>query len=349
MKIEIHILQNFAPSCLNRDDTNTPKSCVFGNTPRARVSSQCWKRAVREYFRAENSELVSVRTKRLVSILTERLSGKVDATAIRNFVIEAYSKMDGKKPDETAVLIFIGEAEIAAAEACLLEGVTAKESLPKLLAARQSADVALFGRMLAEKPRGNIDAACQVAHALSTHTVSMEDDFFTAVDDIVQQREEIGAGMMGVQGFNSACLYRYALLDREQLIHNLAGDKAAASDVIESFIRAFTLAVPGAKQNSHAAQCLPSFGLLVARENGAPISLANAFAEPVRGSDLIGSSIEALSAYHKRVGDVYGLYDDSSRAVFHDRPSPKELGALTAFAQGSFAAAVATVMDRVRT
>src|SRR5687768_15607781 len=126
MKIEIHLLQNFAPSCLNRDDTNTPKSCEFGGVGRARVSSQSWKRAVRELFRAENSVPVGLRTKRLQQILAERLGGEFDPAKIGKFLEEAYSKMDGKRKDETAVLLFVSEPEIAAIEACLREGIAPK-------------------------------------------------------------------------------------------------------------------------------------------------------------------------------------------------------------------------------
>ncbi len=337
MKIEIHILQNFAPSCLNRDDTNTPKTCTFGGTARARISSQSWKRAIRDNFRRENSQLVGTRTKRLVSILQERMPD-TDVKVITKFVTDTYSKMDGKKPEETAVLLFIGEPEISAVEDCIREGVSGKVAEERLKAARHSVDVALFGRMLAEKPDGNVDAACQVAHAMSTHSIELEEDFFTAVDDIVQQRNEIGAGMMGIQGFNSACFYRYALLDVDQLKSNLGGDEEATSSAVREFLKAFSLSIPGAKQNSHAAQSLPSYALYIARNSGAPISLANAFARPIRGGDdLIGKSIEALEDYKTRVNSVYGLYDGATEAGFNVQSGES----------GSFAQAIDTIVAQV--
>ena len=200
--------------------------------------------------------------------------------------------------------------------------------------------------MLAEKPDGNVDAACQVAHALSTHAVDPEIDFYTAVDDRTEERDEIGAGMMGTQGFNSACFYRYALLDLDQLTRNL-GDRAAAVESVRAFLRAFTLAIPRAKQNSHAAQNLPSFAMFVARESGAPVSLANAFARPVAATDLIGASVSALCVYQRRLDDLYGLYGGATVALFHDRGENKGLGDLAASEATGLEAAIEVISRRV--
>lgn len=360
MKIECHVLQNFAPSCLNRDDTNTPKDCEFGGVRRARVSSQSWKRAVREYFRAENSGLVGTRTKHLREMLEKELGDEVTPEQIGVFVETHYSQMDGKRPEETAVLLFISEAEIGAAVACirqeqdkLKKGYKPDPAVIKALkGARPSADIALFGRMLAEQAGRNTDAACQVAHAFSTHAVDMEMDFYTAVDDLSASRDETGAGMLGTQGFNSACFYRYALVDTAQLEKNLGGDTASAHTALEAFLNAFCLSIPNAKQNSHAAQNLPSLGLFIARDSGAPVSLANAFAQPVYRDDLITESISRLARYYKRMGDVYGLYEGAAVSLFHDRETDKSeeiLGEkLTASDAGSMPAAVSAVMARVR-
>ena len=354
MKIEIHLLQNVAPSCLNRDDTNTPKSCEFGGANRARVSSQSWKRAVREFFREENSVPVGSRTKRLIAKLKEpqRLGENLDVAAATKFLTEAYSKMDSKRTTETAVLVFVSDAEVDIIAACLREGVSGKDAAPRLKAVKQSADIALFGRMLAENPLTNVDAACQVAHALSTHAVNLETDFYTAVDDLTQERDEIGAGMLGTQGFNSACFYRYALIDSEQLIKNLGGDgeKEMAYKTIEAFLRAFTLAIPSAKQNSHAAQNPPSFGLFVARETGVPVSLANAFANPIYASkdkpDIIDSSITALLRYQSGMNRIYGLYKDATQATFSERSGEAE--EVAASDESELDKAIATIMKRVR-
>ena len=353
LKIELHLLQNFAPSCLNRDDTNTPKTCEFGGVTRARVSSQSWKKAVRDTFRTDNTAPVGVRTKRLQERLKEKL-GAGDAATITKFLTEVYSKMDGKRPDETAVLLFVSDAEVDEAAACLREGISTEDATKRLRAARVSADIALFGRMLAEKREQNVDAACQVAHALSTHQADYETDFYTAVDDMTQEREETGAGMLGTQGFNSACFYRYALVDHAQLVKNMGGDAGTANAALEAFLNAFTLSIPTAKQNSHAAQNLPSFGLFVVRDKGVPVSLANAFARPILRyendrykDDLIGASISALARHHAEVDRVYGLYAGATQAAFLNHMGDKPLGTLASHEVNSLAEAVAAVMVKV--
>ncbi len=355
MKIEIHLLQNVAPSCLNRDDTNTPKSCEFGGVSRARISSQSWKRAVREFFREENSVPTGTRTKQLQEKLLKALGvDSTDATGIarvRKFIEETYSKMDGSRP-LTKVLVFISDAEVEEAANCIREGLDAKAAIPRLQSARRSADIALFGRMLAEIPGRNIDAACQVAHAVSTHAVNLETDFYTAVDDMTEERDETGAGMLGTQGFNSACFYRYALIDQKQLVANL-GDPLLANQTIAAFLKAFTLAIPTAKQNSHAAQNPPSFGLFVARDKGVPVSLANAFASPIYASkehpDIIGSSIHFLDEYQQKMQKLYGLYSDATLAAFCDRSAllSGEQANLVKDDKGGLDEAIKTIMARV--
>ena len=357
MKIECHVLQNFAPSCLNRDDTNTPKDCEFGGARRARVSSQSWKRAIREFFRAEGSTSVGTRTKHLKERLIRELGTEATPDEVGVFVETVYSQMDGKRPDETAVLLFVSDAEInRAADLIRQEQDKLKKGykpdkavIEALKAAQPSADIALFGRMLAEQPGRNTDAACQVAHALSTHAVDLEMDFYTAVDDMSKSRDETGAGMLGTQGFNSACFYRYAVLDHALLRKNLGGDLEAANDAVEAFLRAFCLSIPTAKQNSHAAQNLPSLGLFIVRDKGVPVSLANAFAQPIRGGDeLIAKSVRGLADYYKRLDTVYDLYAEATVSLFHDR-SLEDVRSLAAHDAGSLTKAVEAVMARLQT
>jgi len=230
IKIELHLIQNFAPSCLNRDDANAPKDCEFGGVRRARISSQCLKRSGRLHFRDTGSVDIAKRTKLLKGELISRLqkAGKPEdsaAVAVDLFVEAYYSKTDSKKPEQTAVLLYISEAEIAEAAQCIqdcwneLEAAISakgkggdqkkKEAFKKddkiaerLEEAGLSADIALFGRMLAENKAMSADAAVQVAHAISTHRVDMDFDFYTAVDDL-NPASETGAGMMGETGFNS--------------------------------------------------------------------------------------------------------------------------------------------------
>jgi CRISPR system Cascade subunit CasC len=180
-----------------------------------------------------------------------------------------------------------------------------KDAVLKSLDGGKAADLALFGRMLADLPEKNIDAASQVAHAISTHKSGVEFDFYTAVDDL-QTRDETGAGMMGTIEFNSACFYRYANLDLGQLKANLQDDTLEQATT-EAFIRAFIEAVPTGKQHSTAPQQKPAFVLAVVRETGL-WSLANAFANPVptnRG-DLVEESITRLDKHWGELAAMYG-------------------------------------------
>jgi len=173
----------------------------------------------------------------------------------------------------------------------------------------RAVDIALFGRMLAEAPDLNIDAACQVAHAISTNKVDMDFDYFTAVDDL-NPDEETGAGMIGTTGFNSSCFYRYALIDADQLAENLGGDRGLAAEGIRAFLAASYQAIPTGKQNSFAAQTPPSLFMVVVKSNRAmPWSLANAFAAPVRPSSdrgLIEAFVQALDEQWDELSDMYG-------------------------------------------
>lgn len=350
VKIEVHLIQNFAPSNLNRDDTGQPKSAYFGGFRRARISSQCSKRSTRQLWLRNGSASAGVRTKLLKKELTSLLAseGRTDeqiGTVLDKFLTSFYSKMDKEK---TSVLLFVSEQELDACATAInnnwdalissggLSKSQEKEITDIIKKAEMSADIALFGRMLAEKPGRNTDGACQVAHPISTHKVDMEMDFYTAVDDL-NPEEETGAGMMGIVGFNSACYYRYAMVDRDQLARNLSRkterkngkwveelsekDYAEADSVIKAFLEAMVYAIPTGKQNSFAAQNLPSFGLFVRRQGGVPISLANAFAKPVRprkdDDDLVGLSVAELTKHWDEIKKVYGKQGVQATTCFN--------------------------------
>ncbi|MFQ5436152.1 MAG: type I-E CRISPR-associated protein Cas7/Cse4/CasC, partial [Anaerolineae bacterium] len=263
-----------------------------------------------------------------------------DATAVAAAFVKAYAATPDKKNSERAsVLIYFSQEEIdAIVNGLLAEWETAVaaakdgKSLPNLVKTliketknRTSApDIALFGRMLAEQPELNIDAACQVAHAISTHRINMEMDFYTAVDDLQEtdSDEGAGAGMMGFTNFNSACFYRYVRLDWRQLVKNLGGDTELARRTVEGFLRAAVDAIPTGKQNSFAAQNPTSLALAVVREDGKSWNLANAFEEPVRASQKSGyirASIHNLDSYW---GDLTARRDDATHrlvAVWTDK------------------------------
>jgi CRISPR system Cascade subunit CasC len=311
---------------------------------RARVSSQSFKRAIREapVFAKTTQVEPAKRTRRVVKMLRPplRKAGKSDEdinNALAFFVPNYLAKLGSKleKPDDdarTKVMVFISEDEVQViAEALLehwdkmvLEDKKTRRSVVRDLTKKfkdttGAPDIALFGRMLAQKPVLNIDAACQVAHALSTHRVTMEMDFWTAVDDLkkldADDEADAGAGGMGFTGFDSACFYRYVRLDWEQLLKNLGGDVDLARRSVEAFMRALVEAVPSGKQNSFAAHNPPSLMFATVREGSFGWSLTNAFERPVyprRNEGLVTPSVAALDTYWQRLTQVYG--EDSIQA-----------------------------------
>lgn len=342
MILELHIIQNFAPSNLNRNDTGAPKDCVFGGHRRARISSQCFKRAMREYFK-ENfiaQDNLAERSTRLVEEIASQLekSGKEKEEAkriVKTALGEVGLNMSPKDATKTQYLLFLGRDEIKRfAEVCLnsydallavapqtAEGLSAKEAkkaakgsipevskaLQKVLDGGKAADLALFGRMLADLPDKNRDASSQVAHAISTHKTGVEFDFFTAVDDL-KPEDTAGSDHLGTVEFNSACFYRYLNVDTDQLKNNLQGDEDLTRATVEAFVRAAVEAVPTGKQNSFATHEKPSFVLAVVRDSGM-CSLANAFEKPAKANEkrsLVEDSIEKLAAHWESVSTVYG-------------------------------------------
>lgn len=332
--IEIHVLQNFAPSNLNRDDTGAPKDALFGGTRRARISSQCLKRAVREHFKGQDRDWVADRTKRIVDALVKRLLPKVGGQrdSSQEELVKAIEaaigclgtkkKVKVDKERKTDVLLFLSPKEIDALEHVIAESYAdlLKAKPPDEVAmrlndavdgedkSRLSVDVALFGRMLAVMPEKNQNAACQVAHAISTHSVEREFDFYTAVDDL-KPDDTAGADMMGTVEFNSACFYRYAAVDWEKLVENLQGDRELAAKGLRGFIEGFVVAEPTGKQNTFAAHNPPEFVVLSTRRNTAPRSLANAFETAIvvrKGESLTRRSAEELVRKGRMLQTAFG-------------------------------------------
>ncbi len=311
LHIDIHVIQSVPPSNLNRDDTGSPKTATYGGVRRARVSSQAWKRATRRDFEEHlDRRDLGVRTKRAVEVLSqlivERLPG-TDAAAAAGRAVKALEAAGlkvkaGRKTKEgeaplTEYLVFFSNsqlerlAELAAASDGVVEARAAKNALNQ----GHSVDVALFGRMVADDANLNVDAACQVAHALSTHAVTTEFDYYTAVDDR-NPTEETGAGMIGTIEFDSATLYRYATINVDGLQRNL-GDDAATARAVEAFVLSFVTSMPTGKQNTFANRTVPDAVVVMARE-GRPVNLVGAFEDAIRSSDgFISSSCEAFAQY----------------------------------------------------
>lgn len=296
--IDVHIVQTVPPANLNRDDQGNPKEAYFGGVRRARVSSQAWKRAARTAF-AQNApeEDHATRTKRIVAELTKRLAARTVLDAEQSArlaakLLEPLSIKEGKKAGDTAYLLFFGyrqledivdlvadqAADLAAMDDEQLAAATKNLPVAQKLQSGHPMDVALFGRMVADIPSLNVDAAAQVAHALSTHAVELEFDYYTAVDD-ENLKEETGAGMIGTIGFNSATLYRYATIGLHQLVANL-GDTDAALDAVETFVQHFARSIPSGHQNSFAHRTLPSLVAVVVRDDQ-PVNLVSAYERPV--------------------------------------------------------------------
>lgn len=375
--LEAHVLQNVAPSNLNRDDTGAPKDALFGGHRRLRVSSQCLKRAQRAFVRDGDllaADRRGVRTKRLVEVVRGHLPADLSAEA-DHLVRRAAAAVELKLDDDgrSEYLIFLGATEIrrfadvlVAHRAALSGGEgaadsgagkakkAAKAALPRevqtaveaVLSAPRAVDVAMFGRMLANAPKFNVDAACQVAHAISTHRVEREFDYFTAVDDVAPASDP-GAPMIGTVEFASGCLYRYCAIDVRKLRDNLGGDTDLAIEGIAAYLRAIVLAEPTGKQNTFAAHNPPGYVLFSVR-SGLPMSLANAFERPIqtqRAESLTAESVKALESYATQLTEAFGSADDR-RFVLDLTGASALAGAVSA---GNVDSLVSSTVEQART
>jgi CRISPR system Cascade subunit CasC len=321
--VDLHVLQTVPPSNLNRDDTGSPKTARFGGVRRARVSSQAWKRATRTAFNTMlDRRQLGVRSKRLIELLDEEV-GTLDPSLdeptrqqLAKDVLDAVGiktapPRDKKDvPEESSYLVFLSRRQIANLAELAVETARTSTAIPKAEARARantdhSLDVALFGRMVADVIDLNVDAAAQVAHAVSVHAVENEYDYFTAVDDHKQDdvEEDAGAGMIGTVEFNSSTLYRYATLDVDRL-HDTLGDAKATRRAVEAFAQAFTLSMPTGKQTTFANRTLPDAVLIVLRETQ-PINLVGAFEEAVTEPSRIPVAIERLARHAVEVQEAY--------------------------------------------
>ena len=358
--LELHILQNFAPSNLNRDDTGSPKDAVFGGARRSRISSQCLKRSMRTYVREHQllpRENMAERSRLFNTELCERLVSEGKDKEVAEKVVETALaglglKLD-KKKEHTEYLIFLGGQELDRLAQLVLENweeletvaltkkaksKDKKEAVSKELAkALNSAvrkrgeggdavDVALFGRMLADRPELNQDAACQVAHAISTHKIAKDFDYFTAVDELKKDEDDAGAAMLGTTEFNSSCFYRYLAIDLALLKQNLQDDTELLERGLKAFVEAGIKAIPTGKQNSFAAHNPPSFVALRYRQDAAPVNMANAFEKPVWDSKkaISAASEEKLKIHWDKLDSFYGQPGETRYWSEHEKFEIKE-------------------------
>ncbi|MEU3620450.1 type I-E CRISPR-associated protein Cas7/Cse4/CasC [Streptomyces sp. NPDC006872] len=366
--LDVHALQTVPPSNLNRDDTGAPKTAVYGGVPRARVSSQAWKRATRTYFDDERlldpSEL-GVRTKKVVELLAKRITAldesiaddtalaladeTVRATGLRTEVPKRKAdaaKESGETPaPEAKYLVFLSSRQLDGLARLAVDGaadITSylkekanKEKAKEIADSRHSVDIALFGRMVADAADFNVDAAVQVAHAISVHRVENESDYYTAVDD-ENTEVETGAGMIGTVDFNSATLYRYAALSVHKLADNLGqglrDDEPRTDPVrraVEAFVHSFVASLPTGKINTFGHHTLPD-AVVVKLRTTRPISFVAAFEEPVRGDQggHVREASDRLAAYVPDIERAYGDQDSTLSWVLRVGPNTLKLADL---------------------
>lgn len=320
--LQLHILTEYPVSNPNRDNLGRPKSALIGGEPRQRISSQALKRAIRIHpaFEAALTGHTGKRTQRMGEEIIAHLEGlgaeSARAVAIAKEIVPVFGAIEDKKGADkvrTKQLAFVSPDERAAAFA-LAEKAFAGGDLPKdkkelakqvMRTADGAVDIAMFGRMLADNADLNRDAAVQVAHAITVNRVTIEDDFYTAVDDLKKPSEDVGAGFLDEAEFGSGVYYLYVCVDRPLLVRNLAGDTALAARGIDALVRAVSMAVPGGKINSYANHTRAKF-ILAEKGDGQPLNLFGAFTRPITGPDFVDKAVDALEKERKGFAAAYG-------------------------------------------
>lgn len=310
MLIEIHAIQNHSPANLNRDDLGAPKTCYFGGVLRSRISSQCIKRSIRMSDEFKNL-LGGVRTRQLAKLIADKVTGKADVKKRAAKILKDCG-IAPKDDDRSDMLVYTTKEAIAQMTA-LLQGGDGKndeqlaQEFGKLISQEVAVpDMALSGRMLETGVLKDttVEAALQVAHAISTHEARPEVDYFVAADDV--KGEDAGGAHIGEALFTSACFYKYFSIDWETLVKNLNDNTELAAHTVGAFIRGAALVNPTGKQNSFAAHNPPDGMLIEIKET--PLSYANAFAKPAAQGerDIISQSIAQLGQYINDLDTGYG-------------------------------------------
>lgn len=324
--IQLHLLVSYPPSNLNRDDLGRPKTAQMGGVERLRVSSQSLKRAWRtsEIFESALAGHLGTRTKQWGVLAKEGLVAagvsEKNADAWATKIAAVYGKNKKENPLQTETLVHVSPEERASLDALIQvlaqeQREPTKEELDGLLHTQHAVDIAMFGRMLADKPERNSDAAVQVAHAIGVHASAVEDDYFTAVDDLNKGRDETGAGHVGEAGFGAAVFYEYVCINREQLLKNLGGDEALLARSLRALTEAVLRVGPNGKQNSFGSRAYAHYAL-AEKGDQQPRSLSLAFLKPVAGHEGYGEpAIAALTDLVRKMDHVYGPCADA-RADF---------------------------------
>lgn len=314
--VQLHLLVSYPPSNLNRDDLGNPKTARMGGVERLRLSSQSLKRAWRtsELFQQQLAGCIGTRTKRLgreaFDALVDAGIGEKQATDWAQQIAKVYGALKKDQPLEIEQLVHIAPQERATLDALLATLASEKrapseEELDALLHRQHAVDIAMFGRMLAAKVQHNGEAAVQVAHAIGVHASAIEDDYFTAVDDLKTDDEDQGAAHIGESGFAAAVFYLYLCIDRDLLKRNLGGDEALTQRALIALTEAALKVGPSGKQASYASRAYAHYACA---EKGTqqPRSLSLAYVKPVAGADYAASAIQALRELSGNMDAVYG-------------------------------------------
>lgn len=329
--VDIHVLQTLPPSNPNRDDTGAPKSATFGGVQRMRISSQAIKRATRQDFEGKLADgNYGVRTKKIVELVARTITEKrpdleaesielaeMGLKAIGFKLTEPRGDKSNKELKEAGFLVFLSAKQIEHVADALISvaceddpAAAFKELKPRsLVDTNHSIDIALFGRMVAEPNALNVDAACQVAHAIGVGAVEHEYDYYTAVDDEKKRNDEAdeGAGMIGTIEFASATVYRYATINVDLLRENL-GDDAVADRAVELFVDSFVRSMPTGKVTTFANRTLPDAVLVQIRDDQ-PINMSGAFEEPIVAGQrgFAEPAIKRFVEFEARLRELTGL------------------------------------------
>jgi CRISPR system Cascade subunit CasC len=335
--VQLHLLTSYPPACLNRDDLNRPKTAMMGGVPRLRISSQSLKRAWRtsscfesafkgqhatdDGFKLDQAHTreMGVRTKMMGVKVYDHLTGggisKKEAMEWAKIIAARFGNLKGKKLGkplnelEIEQLVHLSPEEIEAIRG-LADQLIAEKRVPRadelelLRRNHKAVDIALFGRMLANSPAFNTEAACQVAHAVTVHRAPVEDDFFTAVDDLNTREEDAGSAHMGEQGFGAGLFYLYVCIDWDLLKENLGNDEVLAKKAVRALVDAAAKVPPTGKQNSFASRA-HAYYALAEKGDRQPRSLSLAFMKPVGGGDMLNDATTSLERIRDNMDSVY--------------------------------------------
>ena len=336
--VQLHLLTSYPPSNLNRDDTGRPKTALVGDANRLRISSQSQKRAWRtsEGFEAALAGHLGTRTKLMGKEVFQALkAGGIDEKNAREWaklIARQFGKPKSEKATENDADLEIEQlAHISPEEKDAITALTAvlvarkdkptDDELKLLGHPRRAVDIAMFGRMLADSAEHNVEAAVQVAHAITVHKAAVEDDYFSAVDDL-NKKGDTGAGHIGERGYGAGLFYLYLCIDRELLAKNLGGDAALARRALQALVDTVTKVSPTGMQNSFASRAYAGY-VLAEKGKQQPRSLAQAFLKPVKPygeASLFDKSVEALETRCANFDTVYGACADTRFTLNVEKP-----------------------------